>query len=185
MPKQLYFIALLPPEEIREDVRQLKLEMKNRFDASHALKAPAHITLQMPFRREEDFENSIIHTLQKFAINQSKCIVNVNGFDSFPPRVLFIKIENHGPIQNIHSKLNGILTHSLNFTENEIKQELHPHMTIATRDLHKAAYHDAWDEFEDREFRTAFEVNSLFLLKHNGKHWDIFREIPFKEKDQS
>lgn len=180
MPKQLYFIALLPPEEIREDVRQLKLEMKKRFDASHALKAPAHITLQMPFRREEDFERTIINSLQAFGVNQSTFTVNLNGFNVFPPHVLFIKIKEHQPIQNLHSNLNVVLTNSLNFTKDKIKQQLHPHMTIATRDLHKAAFHAAWDEFKEREFEASFKVSSLYLLKHNGKCWDQFREFPFK-----
>lgn len=185
MPKRLYFIALLPPEEIREDVRQLKLEMKKRFDASHALKSPAHITLQMPFRREEEFESEIIETLQNFAVNQSPFALSLNGFDAFPPRVLFIKIEEHPPVQNLHSKLNVVLSNSLSFTEKEIKQQLHPHLTIATRDLHKAAFHAAWDEFKNREFRASFDVNSLFLLKHNGKYWDIFREFPFNKTVKS
>ncbi|MEX0662183.1 MAG: 2'-5' RNA ligase family protein [Balneolaceae bacterium] len=179
MTKQLYFIALLPPEEIRQDVRQLKLGMKKRFDASHALKSPAHITLQIPFRREEKMESEMIGSLQKFAADQSKFMISLNGFGSFLPRVLFIKIEDHQPVQNLHSKMNVVLINSLSFTQKEIKQQLHPHLTIATRDLSKAAFHDAWTEYKDREFRASFDVNSLYLLKHNGKFWDVFREFPF------
>ncbi len=179
MSKQLYFIALLPPEDIREDVRELKLIMKKRFDASHALKSPAHITLQMPFRREEEMEDEIIESLENFASEQSEFDVQLNGFDAFPPKVLFIKVEDHDPVQDLHSKLNIVLTQSLSFTESEIKKEMHPHITIATRDLNKAAFNAAWSEFKDRSFQASFKVSSLFLLKHNGKFWDIFRKFPF------
>lgn len=181
MSKQLYFIALLPPDEIKEDVRELKLIMKKRYDASHALKSPAHITLQMPFRREEEMESEMVDSLQEFASHQTKFTVNLNGFDAFPPRVLFIKVENHDPIQNLHSNVNTFLTESLQFADDEVKHELHPHITIATRDLNKAAFHNAWSEFEGREFQTSFEINSLTLLKHNGKYWDVFHEFPFNK----
>lgn len=181
MSKQLYLIALLPPEDIREDVRQLKLIMKKRFDASHALKSPAHITLQMPFRREDDFENKLIESLQDFASHQTEFNVNLNGFDVFPPRVLFIKVEDHLPIQNLHSNLNKLLTDSLSFSDDELNYEIHPHLTIATRDLHKATFHAAWSEFKDRDFQTSFELNSLFLLKHNGRFWEVFRELTFND----
>ncbi len=185
MTQQLYFIAILPPEKIRKEVRLLKLEMQERFDTSHALKSPAHITLQMPFRREEKFEDEIFDTLKNFAANRKKFVINLKGFDAFPPRVLFIKVVDHKPVQNLHSRLNEVLTNYLHFTEDKIKQQLHPHMTIATRDLHKAAFHDAWDEFKNREFQDSFEAKSLVLLKHNGKNWDVFREFPLKESNRS
>ena len=40
----LYFIALIPETRIMENVRVLKEEMRLKFNASHALKSPAHIT---------------------------------------------------------------------------------------------------------------------------------------------
>lgn len=179
MSKQLYLIALVPPEDLRDKVYNLKLEMKERFNASHALKAPAHITLQMPFRRDESGEATLIPALEEFAAVQNMFDIHINGFDAFSPRVIFLKIEEHAPIEHLHSGLQHCLKNDLNFPEKELINRFHPHMTIATRDLSKKMFHKAWPEFRDREFKASFTANNLHLLKHNGKNWDLFREFEF------
>lgn len=56
----LYFIALVPPLELRARIEALKEEMHRRFGARHALKAPAHLTLQMPFRHSPEQEQELL-----------------------------------------------------------------------------------------------------------------------------
>lgn len=180
MDTNLYLIALIPPEKLRERVRKLKMEMSEMYNASHALKAPAHITLQMPFRREPEFENRLTNQLQKFSQTRYPFAVNLNGFDAFPPRVIFIKIVDHSHIKELHASLKSLLKDPLQFPEKELMDEIHPHMTIATRDLTKKMFHKAWAEFSKREFSAEFTADRLHLLKHNGKHWEIFEEYDFK-----
>lgn len=179
MAKNLYLIALVPGKELREHVRKLKLEMSDRFRTSHALKAPAHITLQMPFRREEEREQLILEKLRDFSTVRPPFEVSLNGFDAFPPRVIFLKVINHEPIKKLHAALNKFLKTKLQFTQKELNEEIHPHMTLATRDLSKKMFHKAWPDFKDREFEATFHADSLHLLKHNGKHWELFEEFPF------
>jgi 2'-5' RNA ligase len=52
-------------------------------------------------------------------------------------------------------------------------------MTIATRDLSKKMFHEAWPEFQDRDFHSGFIADRLHLLKHNGKNWELYREFLF------
>jgi 2'-5' RNA ligase len=179
MSNELYLIALVPHEELRDDVKSLKLEMENRFNASHALKAPAHITLQMPFRRDEAFEVTLTDGLKNFAAGQKPFDAALDGFDAFPPRVLFLNIENHKPIADLHAKLQDLLKGSLGLSEKEMMTRFHPHMTIATRDLSKKMFHEAWPEFQDRDFHSGFIADRLHLLKHNGKNWELYREFLF------
>jgi 2'-5' RNA ligase len=179
MSKKLYLIALVPHAELREKIKQLKLEMKERFNASHALKAPAHITLQMPFRRPEDEEEAIIAGLTRFCSTRHPFDVHLDGFDAFPPRVLFVKVKNHKPVLDIHAAFHAFLRSELTFSDKEIMDRFHPHMTIATRDLSKKMFHKAWPEFQDRVFEALFTADSLHLLKHNGKHWEMYREFGF------
>lgn len=181
MQKPLYFIALVPEPEIRDQVRDLKEEMKERFGAKHALKSPAHITLQKPFRRPEDMEAEIVQELEKLASKQQPFTVPLKDFGAFPPRVIFVKAENHDPVQQLHENLKKVLSDQFDFTPKEIQTEVHPHMTIATRDLSKSAFHKAWPKFEQRAYEAAFHVKSLFLLKHNSKSWDIYKEFSFEE----
>ncbi len=152
--------------------------MKSRFGAGHALKSPAHITLQMPFRRDEKLEETMIESLENFARNESSFTITLNGFDCFTPRVLFVKITEHSPVVELYERFKEVLQSELGLHKKNTL-EFHPHMTIATRDLSAQAFEKAWPEFQKREFEASFEVKSLFLLKHNGKFWDIYREIPF------
>lgn len=177
---ELYLIALIPPDELRDAIKGLKEEMKSRFNAKHALKSPAHITLQMPFRKIHSEEHRTIEALEQLATTQSPFAVGLSGFGCFTPRVIFVKVENHQPIVDLHANLNRVLAEELNFKPNEIMPTIHPHVTIATRDLTEIAFPTAWEEFKERAFNASFEANSLFLLKHNGKFWDIYREFHFK-----
>jgi len=183
MSKKLYFISIVPPGEIRTKIKSLKEEMRDQFNAKHALKAPAHITLQMPFRREEKFESQLIPELKSFAAEQIPFEINLNGFDCFEPRVIFVKITNHKPVQILYGNLRESLIDKLSFDPDKLKHEIHPHMTIATRDLKEDAFYKAWDEFKNRPFEDSFKTNSITLLKHNGKDWDIYKEFLFRCSD--
>ncbi|UZR92284.1 2'-5' RNA ligase family protein [Chondrinema litorale] len=174
--KNLYFIAIIPHQSIREEVKNLKEEIKDRFQAKHALKSPAHITLQMPFKLEGELETKLIEILEAFATTQSNFEVKLNGFDCFSPRVIFVQVEDHAPIINLHKVLKEVLMKDMGFKEQDITQKVHPHMTLATRDLKKDMFYEAWSEFENRAYKNSFEVGAIYLLKHNGKFWDIYKE---------
>ncbi len=176
----LYFIALVPGEELRERVLRIKERMQAEFNAGHALKSPAHITLQMPFKRNKAEENAVVETLGLFAAGEASFDVHLEGFGCFAPRVIFIRLSNPEPVIGLHRRLKPLLLDSLGFAESEIMKSVQPHMTVATRDLTKQAFAEAWSEFQDEEFTGSFSVGSLFLMKHNGRHWDIFREFAFR-----
>ena len=179
-PRQnLYFIALIPHMELREQIEALKKEMKERLNAKHALKSPAHITLQMPFKSSNEIEPHLTHTLQEFADNQTPFMIKLSDFGCFSPRVIFVKVNKHAPINSLHAKLITILSEEMEFGEKVISQNIHPHMTIATRDLSTVNFKLAWSEFSDKEFEASFLCKSLFLLKHNGSFWDIYKEFCF------
>ena len=181
MPSYLYLVALLPPPPVRERVRELKEEMRHRFRAGHALKSPAHITLQMPFRLDSQDESHLISLLGRFASGQAPFPVDLDGFGCFPPRVLFLKIEDHKPLVALMEALQAVLAREPSLGIEGSGLPFHPHMTIATRDLKEEAFYQAWAEFKDRPFEAAFEVRSLFLLQHNGQFWEIYREFKFGE----
>lgn len=176
---ELYFIAIVPGPDLREKVKKLKEEMKLNYKAGHALKSPAHITLQMPFKREAKAEAEMSKELKSFAAQQKPFQVDLSGFGAFRPRVMFIKVVEPEPIIKLHAGLRGLLSDKLDFSKEELMQTVQPHMTIATRDLEKEMFFNAWPHFENRDFEDSFRVSSLFLLKHNGRNWDLFREFSF------
>ncbi len=178
---KLYFIALIPGEELREEIRRLKEAFKKEYHAGHALKSPAHITLQRPFRREENFEDKLIVALTRFSTGQKSFEVRLSDFGFFEPRVVYIKITGYQKIIQLHQRLYDLLQEQLHFEKREINEKIHPHMTLATRDLEREYFYKARKVYQTAIFKRSFMAKSLFLLKHNGKYWDIYREFTFEE----
>lgn len=179
----LYFIAILPPREIRQRVFELKEEMRIRFGAGHALKSPAHITLQKPFKRLTEEEAGLEEALRDFAAAEYQFSADLDGFGCFAPRVIFIKLTDAGPVISLHARLREMLLTRMHFNGAEIMKDVKPHITIATRDLTPEAFSDAWPEKKDERFRESFPVRSIWLLRHNGRDWDILEEFPFGDNE--
>lgn len=176
----LYFIALIAPAPVRKEIENLKKEVKEKYKAKHALKLPAHITLQIPFRMEEKKESLLLKKLEKFAASQPTFEVKLNGFGKFSRNVIFVKLEDHKPVVELYEDLQELIQKQLELKEHEKTSKIHPHLTIASRDLSRQQFPQAWNDFKDREYSAAFTADSLALLKHNGKTWDIYRKFGFK-----
>ena len=54
------------------------------------------------------------------------------------------------------------------------------HITIATRDISKAAFAEAWNHFQHKMFEESFDADGLSLLKHNGAKWEIIYSAIFE-----
>src|SRR5215471_5045375 len=52
----LYFIAIMPPKEISEQVTEIKKDFAERFNSSKALRVIPHITLKAPFKFSDHTE---------------------------------------------------------------------------------------------------------------------------------
>lgn len=179
---ELYFIALIPHNELRDSIRAIKERIRATYGAGHALKSPAHITLQMPFKRSSGDELKISAVLQGFAEGEKCFRVDLDGYGAFPPRVIYIRITDPVPVRSMHMRLKEVLMQELGFSMDEIMTEVQPHITVATRDLTRTAFSEAWPEFMDENFTGHFDVHSIFLLKHNGRNWDINEEFPLGKK---
>ena len=175
MKSSLYFIALLLPPEISDQITLWKKEIQSKYGAKHALKSPPHITLQMPFLRNEEEEQVMIQKLKKFANLHIPIDVCLSGFGCFPPRVVYVDVDNPGLIIDRYHVLRKFLQEELSFSCEEPKQKFHPHITLATRDLPEKKFLTAWLDFKEREYHSAFQSNELSLLKHNETHWEVLQ----------
>lgn len=177
--KNLYFIALLPPQEIREELSQLQLEIKEKYKSSHALKLPAHITFLPPVWLKNDQEQLFFDTIKFITDRTVPFPVELKNYGRFGQRVIFINVLNHDLIKELHQKL---IT-SLNSLIPGRVGNLHPHVTLARRDLSRQNFGKAWKEFENRSYSAEFKATSLTVFRHNGKTWDTNRIFSFLEKD--
>lgn len=178
--KELYFIALTPPGEISEKATAFKNYFAEKFNSRHALKSPPHITLHMPFKWNPEKEKDVTDFLESFSSAQKPFEVRLNGFGSFPRRVIYIDVESNELLAKLYSDLASEFRAKLNIFNSGYKNEgFTAHITLAHRDLRPAAYNEAWQEFREKKFDRSFNAEKLALLKHNGKHWEILKEFPF------
>jgi 2'-5' RNA ligase len=181
MEKQnLYFIALVPHQEMLDEIREIKEEMKILSEAKSILKSPAHITIQKPFKRMNIAEPEIVKSLKRFASLQKSFVVELDGYDSFPPRVIFIRVKDHINIVKLHKGLKKVLNGELNFSRAELMEDIHPHVTLTTRYLSESGFNNAWPCFKDREFSGSFNARDLCLMKHDGQKWNILYRFIFE-----
>ncbi len=180
-PKQ-YFLAIVPPSPVFGEALDLKHYFKEHYNSKASLNSPPHITLHMPFRWKEEKEQELVERLRAFKADVGAFTVQLQNFGSFPPRVIFIDVVANPHLMMLQNRLMKFCKLELNVFNADYKdQPFHPHLTLAFRDLKKSAFAEAWKEFSEKQYAAEFEVTSFAILKHNGRTWEVFNNIPLKE----
>lgn len=176
--KRRFFIALLPPDEIRQVARRVQQHFVEAYNSSAALRSPPHITLQPPFEWELEDLPKLEQKLIEFGQGRSPIPITLDGFAAFKPRVIFINVLKTPELLNIQKALQNHLEQSLKIIPKVHKNSsFAPHLTVGFRDLSKANFYKAWDEFNQQKLYFEFLVPQLTLLIHNGRIWEISREF--------
>lgn len=179
MPKSaesLYFLALIPGEPIKAEVMAFKKEVEVKFNSKAALRSPPHITLHMPFKWKTAKEDELVEKLSGFRFDQYPLTVDLDGFDFFEPRVVFVNVIKNEPLTKLQKELNAYIRRHLKIFNADYKDRgFHPHMTIAFRDLKKSVFPEAKACYEHRAYVRSFEVSDFCLLKHDGRQWEEWK----------
>jgi len=174
MSESLYFMAVVPPSDIQEQIHQLKLEVVEKFGSKHALNAPAHITLHMPFRWKDKRMDELTEAMRQINERIVPFQVELKNFGFFEPRVVYIDVVSTGALNDLQKKVQTtVRTHMKLVNANYKDQVFHPHMTIAFRDLKKPAFFKAKAYFEEKSFSARFQAEEVKLLKHDGERWQV------------
>ncbi|MFT7055203.1 MAG: 2'-5' RNA ligase [Candidatus Endobugula sp.] len=174
-----YFLAIIPPEPIAARIDEIKQHFMSEYGSKGALRSPAHITLHMPFQWKETKEERLVHLLaQTTQFNSFE--INLNGFGAFCPKTIFIQNEYCQSLMNFQVELSRYTKREMQLFNSTHNRGYNPHITVAFRDLKKEAFEEAWLIFEKRKFETTFTVDSFWLLKHDGKAWQAFKQFRFR-----
>ncbi len=178
-PDERFFIALIPPEPLFQQIHQLKVFCFDHFQTKAALRSPPHLTLHMPFLWPLKKVNELVSSFSLLAKGLTPVTVHLNGFGSFPPRVIYLNVSRSPELNYFQQKIIRHCRQSLNLFNADYRDlPFHPHITIAFRDLKKKRFPEAWQEFSSKEFTGRFEANAFSLLKHDGKEWKDFERFP-------
>jgi 2'-5' RNA ligase len=177
--KNLYFVAIIPPEPYKSELYELKRKISDNFGGKASLKSPAHITLFPPFiwkDKKKDFLHQCISSCLTF---QSRFYVELEGFERFDHRVFYVKVNPEPQLHILHKIIQiEFETHLKLNIDRYGGKAFHPHLTLAFRDFPKNRFPDLLHHFEEQNYRAKFEVDSIYLLRHNGKNWEI--DTPFR-----
>lgn len=179
--EKLYFIAVIPSdEEIKREVTSIKQYFAENYESKAALKSPPHITLQMPFKWTENKLAALVESLDTFALENEPFKVQINNFGAFPPKVIFLNINPNKELADLQKRLTRMLQTNFNILHSTHGGKgFTPHMTVAFRDLRPQSFKQAWPQFQEKTFSVEFVNNSINLLKHNGKFWEVHHEFFF------
>lgn len=182
--KQRFFIALLPPQDVQEEITQIKQYFANIYNSKAALKSPPHVTLQPPFIWDIEDLSRLEEQLQAFCYSHGSLSMILDGFAAFKPRVIYIDVFKTPELLALQQALMSHLASSLAIVDPvSNSRPFAPHLTVAFRDLTKPNFHQAWSEFQHKPIQFEFMINHLTLLSHNGKMWEIYQEFLFNTKD--
>jgi 2'-5' RNA ligase len=175
----MYYAALVLPPELNALIQPLKEWMRDRFACTVGLKSPAHITLLPPFWMNPELETGFRNDMDAFAASCAPIDICTKDFSAFRPRTLFIDLVVDEPLRQLKHACDDWFRSRTQYGIKIETRPFHPHITIATRDLSKSAFAEAWAHFEKKDFRECWTADAVSILKHNGRGWDVWYVAPF------
>jgi 2'-5' RNA ligase len=177
-----YFIAIVTPEQINQQVLEWKQYMLQHFNCKVALRSPAHITLIPPFIMPDDLQPQLEEQLQLFAAVQQSFAIQLKNFAAFKPRVLYVHVQPNPLLTDLQASLEAFLLQHKHFPIIKEERPFHPHVTIANHDLQKEDFPVAWQYFQQMPYEVSFPADTISLLRHNGQIWEVVNSFPLVNK---
>ena len=114
--------------------------------------------------------------MANFACRQPPFPVQLQGFEAFPPRVIYIDVDKSPALIQLQASLAEHLADRCDIRDRNAHRPYCPHMTVAFRDLTRSAFRQAWPEFEQRPYEASFTVDQLTLLIHRQR-WEVYESF--------
>ena len=168
--QSLYFIAIVPSDEIKQEIHSITEDISSRYDTRKALNSEPHITLIPPFWYPDTRIDHLKNTVSQVRKETFPFPIVLNGFATFPSRVLFINVTPSEELTTCYKRTISYLPEDVRY---KIKQyhEYHPHITVAFKDISQNNFELASDEFLDLSYERIFELEEIHLFKHTGERW--------------
>jgi 2'-5' RNA ligase len=166
----LYFIAVVPPRELRKKVSVFSNDFAARFNSVESLKKLPHITLINPFERNESEEHTLVRNFLEMNLKSKSFEVLLKDFGYFENKkhhTIFIDTPTKVKLQHLYNEIHHKIPDHYYSTEVQF------HLTVAYRDLSPENFKKAWEEYETKTFEDSFLVDKVCLFKHDYKKWNL------------
>jgi len=174
-----YQLILVPHEELRNRIMQVKKEFSAKYNTTTALLNKPHIAL-LRFSQLEMMEERILNRLKIVAMGARPFKVELRDFGGFPSHTLFINVATKLPVQTLVREIR--MNQRLMKLDNEHRPHFieEPFIAIA-RKLLPWQYEKGWLEYSHRHFTGRFIADSMLLLKRRtgDKAYQIAQRFEF------
>jgi 2'-5' RNA ligase len=174
-----YFLALIPPAVLAEQLAQLKVQLQVRFHVKYALKSPSHLTLKMPFSYNEAKEGLLQEQLLQYLKEQEPFLVRVAGISNFGQRVIYHRVIPCETLTSMQVGLRTFCKKSLHLVEELSDRNFQPHLTLAYKDLKASQFDEVLAFAREQAITAEFMADRLFLLKRIEGRWKILSTLAF------
>ena len=173
MYQSLYFVGIIPPEDIFAEVHAFKERIAEKYHSQGALRSPPHITLFPPTQTQEAMEKQFTSLLDEIAGHHHTFEISLNGFGAFPPKVIFVKPEKELRMNVLSREIVDNYIHHISPVMELRTFKFKAHITIGYRDLTPEMFAAAWGELKNKQYKRSFTATEVALFKHDSKKWNI------------
>ena len=170
--------AVLLDDESHNFARKIEFELCNKFGLCWGLKQSPHITIKAPFntRKIEPFVNY----LENLAKQTQPFDIELDGFDYFEPKVIFLNVRENAKLKELHSKILKDLKEKFSIVPHALEgKSIRFHSTVALEDVTKKKFREAKKYLKNYHPRFKFKANSFGIFLYLGKEagWIIIRRV--------
>lgn len=158
-----YQLVILPPEELRQKINQLKKEFGESYQAPVNTGWKPQLSL-LRFSQWVMMEERIINRLKTVAMGYHPFLVEIRNFGSFPAHTIFLQVPAREPFRNLVRQLKPFQRLMKMDSEHKPHFIEEPYFTLARR-LQPWQYEKGWQEYRQRHFSGRFIADAMLLLR--------------------
>ncbi|PKL36755.1 hypothetical protein CVV38_02540 [Candidatus Peregrinibacteria bacterium HGW-Peregrinibacteria-1] len=169
--------AILLDDESHNFARQVELELCEKFGLCWGLRQSPHITIKTPFDTPD--LRPIVNYLEELSTEISPFSIELEGFNSFEPKVLFIDVKDNPALQNLHLRILKDLQEKFQITPSQFEgPNMKFHSSIALEDTTEDKFQEAQAYLSQKKPYFKFKADTIGIFYHLGDAgWAIIRRI--------
>lgn len=169
--------AILLDDESHNYAREVELDLSLKFQTRAGLRQSPHITIKPPFFVDD------ISTHVKYFDQLAKSLkpfkIEIEGFDFFEPKVIFLNVKKNSRLNEIHQKIIKDLQkkYKIEFNPQTEGENVRFHSTVALSDLSEEKFFEAKKYLSKKKPKFSFKAKTLGLFYHLSPEegWIIYR----------
>ncbi|MDE3212512.1 MAG: 2'-5' RNA ligase family protein [Bacteroidota bacterium] len=178
-PKKEYRLVLLPHEELRQRIMNIKKQFSKDYQSHSALWGGPYITLAT-FWQLERAEEHILRNLKVLSMGFPPFKVALKDFGSFPTHTIYFHVETKIPIKRLVHQIRSLNKLLLPDRDHPPYFRETPYIPVATK-LLPWQYQQGWNHFSHRHFTGSFIASSMLLLcrKRSERNFQVLERFDF------